>query len=341
MFKPQYHITPYLLNLVDQASALREWINNAHLKLSWLPIMQKESKVRQAHFSTSIEGNPLSLSQVKAVVRGEKIGALQQHEKEIHNYISAVKYIQANHNALIDETQVLKLHKILMKDLLEEAKCGIYKQKQNYVINENGIRVFIPPSPKNTPQMVGELFNWLNSNDTKELHCVLVCAIAHHRLVSIHPFSDGNGRIARLIATWILYQREFDTNHIFSLDEFFAGDRQRYYMKLQQARELDDNLSSWIEYVAEGIVFTLKNAKKRIEELQVSIHSDLALTPKQEELLRILRDDAPLMANELTKKMHVTRARINQLISPMISEGIVERSGLSKATRYAIKWKSQ
>jgi Fic family protein len=325
-----------LLNLIDEAGKLRAWIELAPLQVSWLPILQKESRAKRAHFSTSIEGNPLTLPQVNALARGEKIGAALSHELEVVNYLNAMRWVESAPHKALDEKTIFDLHKIVTAGLLDDKKIGKYKAKQNYVVDENGIRQYTPTSPKDTPGAVRELLGWLNNRETKELHSILVCAIFHHRFVSIHPFSDGNGRLARALGTLILYQREFDLHHIFSLDEFFAGDRQKYYQKLQQARELDGELTYWIEYVAEGVVHTLRNVKKRIENLQVATSYPINLSVKQEETLRMLRDTQTLRGSDLIQGLKVTRARVNQILTPLIKSGLIKKEGQSKATRYRL-----
>lgn len=336
MYKPIFRISPYLLNLIDEASKLHSWIELAPLQVAWLPILQKEARARATHSSTAIEGNSLTLSQVQAIDRGEKTGAPRVQEIEVANYLKGMRWIEKRPSAKTTENNFLYLHKILMQDLQPDSKCGQYKDKQNYIINEKKIRIYTPPSPKETPRLTRELIAWFNSKETKELHCVPVCAIFHHQLVSIHPFLDGNGRIARALGTLILYQRGFDTKHIFSLDDFFAGDRKRYYQKIEQARELDNDLTLWIEYVAEGIVETLKDVKKRIENLQVSSISKINISSRQEEVLRILRDNPSQSGAELIKKLKVTRARLNQIISPLVENRLVIKEGQSRATRYRL-----
>ena len=286
MYKPIYRITPYLLNLIEEVSNLKTWVENASVSVPWLPLLQKEAREKNTHSSTSIEGNPLSLKEIEAVSLGKRTGHIQSYEKEVQNYLMAIRFISRQQNSKIEEKTILKLHAILTSELLPKSKSGKYKDTQNYVVNEKGIRIYTPPSPKETPPLMKSLIAWLNLEETKILHSILVCAIFHHRLVSIHPFADGNGRIARVIGTWILYQRGFDTNHIFSLDDFFASDKKRYYMKIEQARELDNDLTYWIEYVTEGVIKTLKDVKNRIEELQVSTKTKIRLSARQEELFR-------------------------------------------------------
>lgn len=334
MYKPVFKITPYLVKLIDEASALREWVNSSTLKVAWLPALQKEARIRATHSSTSIEGNPLNIPQIEKLIAAKKQEAKKDPEKEVFNYLKAMRWIESHSRSSINERSVLCLHSILMDGLLPKEKCGKYKEKQNYVTDENGIKIYTPPSPKDTPGLMNELVGWLNSKAANELHSIMACAILHHRLVSIHPFSDGNGRIARLLGIWLLYQRDFDLRHIFSLDDFFAGDRKRYYEKIQQARELDDNLTFWIEYVGEGIIKTLKEVKKRIESLQIRSKTKINLSARQEAILSLLRDRGSLSVSEIMKQLKVSRARVNQIIHPLIKDKIILMEGKARATRY-------
>lgn len=340
MYKPVYKITPYFVKLIDEASALREWVNSSTLKVAWLPSLQNEARIKATHSSTSIEGNPLGIAQVGKLIGAGKQVAARNPEKEVLNYIKAMRWIEAHSHSPISERSILHLHSILMDGLLQKEKLGKYKEKQNYVLDENGIKIYTPPSPKITPALMKELVKWLNSGEANDLHSIMVCAILHHRLVSIHPFSDGNGRIARLLGTWLLYKREFDLRHIFSLDDFFAGDRKRYYEKIQQARELDNNLTFWIEYTAEGIVRTLKDVRKRIESFQIKATSEISLSARQEVLLSLLRDKGRLSAPEIIGHLKVTRARVNQIIQPLIKSKIIKAEGKARATSYLIMGKS-
>jgi Fic family protein len=186
MFKPIYRITPHLLKLVDEAGFLRSWIESATIKVPWLPRMQNESRAKTAHFSTSIEGNSLSLAQVQNISSGGPISC-DNNTLEIRNYLAVMKWIEANYIRPINGKNILFLHKKLMNGLMPDGKCGKFKDKQNYIINEKGIRIYTPPTPKETPAQMHDLLAWLNSKSALELHSVVVSAIMHHRLVSIHP----------------------------------------------------------------------------------------------------------------------------------------------------------
>lgn len=338
MYKPMFHISQELLRLVTLATEVKAWIDSAVVDVSWLPVLQREATARLAHYSTAIEGNPLTLPEVEALARGEEIGAPSKDKQEILNALAAMKWIWGRKaNASIKEPELLRLHRILTRKVLPDEQSGHYKTRPNRIMDHRGITVYTPPLPDKVFQLTQELIEWINSRESKTLHPIIVGAISHHRLVSIHPFSDGNGRISRALAIWLLYARGFDTHHLFAMDEFFEEDRQRYYKKLQQARELDDDLSYWLEYVAEGVVETLRKVKKRILGLRISVHAPhMVLTKRQEDILRFLRDRGRVKSPEIEKALSITRARVGQIIRPLVDAGLVIREGQTRATTYRL-----
>jgi len=338
MYKPHFTISPELLRLVTLATEARAWINSAVVDVSWLPILQRETTARLAHSSTAIEGNPLTLPEVEALARGEEIGAKAKDEQEILNALAAMNWIWNRKTGTpIKEADLLHLHRILTRKVLPDEQSGHYKTRQNRIVDHRGITVYTPPPPDKARPLTLELLEWINSRESETLHPIIVGAIAHHRLVSVHPFTDGNGRISRALSIWLLYLRGFDTHHLFALDEFFEQDRQRYYQKIQQARELDDDLSYWIEYVAKGIVETLNKVKGRILGLHISVQAQhMALTKRQEDVLRFLRDRGRVKSPDIEKAFSITRARVGQIIRPLIDSGLVIREGQTRATTYRL-----
>lgn len=335
MYKPQFRITPRLLQSVSETSELRSWIRGVLVDVAWLPRLQRETATRLAHSSTAIEGNPLTLPEVEALARGEEIGVSEKSKREVLNYLAAVRWIWKQGQDIFNEKDLLYLHRIITEGLLENA--GSYKKKQNRVVDYKGHTVYTPPPPEKVRDLTKELLEWLNSKNSHELHPIVASAIAHHQLVSIHPFSDGNGRIARALATWILFVRGFDTHHLFSLDVYFEKDRAKYYLKIQQARDLDDDLTYWLEYVAAGVLETLTITKERIISLQVKgTDSKITLTKRQEEVLRFLRDNGRVRTSEIQNTFKLTRARVNQILKPLVDLGLVEKEGLTRATSYRL-----
>ncbi|MBI2508962.1 MAG: Fic family protein, partial [Betaproteobacteria bacterium] len=257
-YRPQFTITPALLARVEAIAVLRERIQGAAVQVAWIPALQKDTRARNAHSSTAIEGNPLTLEQVRAVEEGQPLSVPARARREVVNYFAALRHIekQAAKKRIAHE-DVLRLHAIMAGEVMDQGEAGRYRTMR--------VRVgpYLPPPPEEVSGLMFDFLEWWNG-DSRVLSPVLSSAIVHYRFEAIHPFADGNGRTGRALALWDLYGRGFDTHHIFSVDEFYWEDRPRYYAALREVRRRDDDLASWLVYAAEGIEITLARVWTRI-----------------------------------------------------------------------------
>lgn len=181
-----------------------------------------------------------------------------------------------------------------------------------------------------------ELLEWWNAT-AHQLSPVLSSAILHYRFEAIHPFADGNGRTGRALALWELYRRGFDTHHIFAVDEYYWGDRPRYYAALGEVRHAGEDLTGWLEYCAAGLRKTLAQAWLRIQSLQVRSTEKLVLRPRQEQLLHLLRDHGSMAPGEIWQALGVSRQGAMDVLRPLLDAGLVEKVGGKKTGRYILK----
>ena len=333
-YVPHFSISAALLNEVERVAALRERIQSAAVDLAWIPALQKDTRTRNVHASTAIEGNPLTLEQVRALEEGRELSrAGERPKREVINYFAGLRYVEKN-AALetIRHDDVLELHRILAGEVMDQGEAGRYRTM--------GVRVgdYLPPPADAVSGLMFELLEWWNTAALK-LSPVLSSAILHHRFESIHPFADGNGRTGRALSLWELYRRGFDTHHIFSVDEFFWEDRPRYYAALDAVRHAGDDLSGWLEYCAEGLRTTLERAWLRIQTIQggASGAKKLALRPRQEQLLHLLRDHGSMAPNEIWSALSVSRQGAMDLLRPLIEAGLIEKVGGAKTGHYVLK----
>ena len=154
---------------------------------------------------------------------------------------------------------------------------------------------------------------------------------------AIHPFGDINGRTGRALALWELYRRGFDTHHIFSVDEYYWEDRQRYYAALQAVHDRGEDLTSWLEYCAGGLRQTLESVWLRLQPLNVAAPEKLVLRPRQERLLRLLRDQGSMAPAEIWAALGVSRQGAMDLLRPLLEAGLVEKVGTRKTGRYMLR----
>src|SRR6202034_1850316 len=283
-YQPQFSITPALLARVEQIAALRERILAATVEVSWIPALQKDTRTRNVHASTAIEGNPLTLEQVRALEEGrEPVASGERERREVVNYFAGLRFVEKYANkSKIGHEDVLQLHRILAGKVMDQGEAGRYRSIQ--------VRVgrYVPPPPQEVSGLMFELLEWWN-RDSGKLSPVLSSAILHYRFEAIHPFADGNGRTGRALALWELYRRGFDTHHIFSVDEYYWEDRPRYYAALEAVRRGDEDLTGWLEYCAEGLRQTLERVWLRVQVLNRKSPGKLVLRAKQERLLQLLR----------------------------------------------------
>lgn len=331
-FQPQFTITPKLLAHVEEITALRQKLQTSTVQVSWIPALQKDSRSRNTHSSTAIEGNPLNLEQVKALEEGKDVpAAAPRSKREIANYLAGLKYIEKNASkAKLKHEDVFELQKIIAGGVMDQGDAGCYRTI--------GVRVgnYVPPPPQQVSGFMFELLDWMNTESLK-LSPIITSAIVHYRFEAIHPFADGNGRTGRALALWELYRRGFDTHHIFSVDEFYWEDRARYYKTLDTIHKNGEDMTAWLEYAAEGLLFTLTRVWERVQKLSAkSRNSNLVLRPKQEELVRLLQDKGSLSPREIWDAMGVSKQGAMDLLNPLIEAGVVKRVGTKKSGKYTL-----
>src|SRR6266576_5514099 len=128
-YNPIYTITPVLLAQVEQIAGLRERILAAAVQVPWIPALQKDTRIRNAHSSTAIEGNPLTLEQVRAVEEGREIPATAQRpRREVANYFAGLRFVEKNaQRSAITNAEVLKLHSIMAGEGMDQGTAGRYR----------------------------------------------------------------------------------------------------------------------------------------------------------------------------------------------------------------------
>ena len=331
-FKPLFSISPVLLSQVEQVAALRERILAAAVQVPWIPALQKDTRIRNAHSSTAIEGNPLTLEQVRAIEEGREIPATAQRaRREVANCFAGLRFVEKNaHRSAITHAEVLKLHRIMAGEVMDQGAAGEYRTIRVKVGD------YVAPLPKQVCPMMSGLLKWWN-NQAPEISPILSSAIIHHQFETIHPFADGNGRVGRMLSLWELYRRGFDNHHIFSIDEFYWENRQRYYAALEKVQQQNGDLTSWLEYCAGGLRGTLERVWSRIQQLTAHAgKAKLVLRPKQEQLLHLLREHKALTPRELWEAIGVSKQGALDLLRPLIKARLVRRIGTKKSGRYVL-----
>ena len=326
MYQPAYTISEILLARIGDAEALRTRIQAAPVQVAWLESIRLDALVRRVHFSTAIEGNPLTLPEVAALAGAAQASATDRAKREVLNYFAVLRWIARQpRERRITVEGILRLHRLLMAGLLPPTHVGAFKRSRNVIMSAGRV-VYEPPGPGAAGPGTEALVQWLEAA-TRSAHPIIASACAHYEIARLHPFLDGNGRVARALATWVLYHRGFDTQHLFAVDQYFKEDHEGYYQALQRVHKEHDNLTSWLEYVALAVLDTLNRTCQRLEQLALpSSAKGLALTRQQERLLLGLRGTRGMTIEEIQRLLGVARVQVYRVLRLLVRKRLVEKS---------------
>lgn len=345
MYQPKYTITNKILKNIGAIEASKEVIDNAPLLPYYEKKFKDEAIVRSVHYGTHIEGNELNLSQAEKVLRGEDVVARDRDIQEVINYRKAMDHISqlqiANSQLQIEEEIIKQIHKITVQKILPADQCGMYRKNQVVVKNSlTGDVSFRPPMAIAIPYQLKDLLIFINSKE--ETHSVLKSGIVHYELVRIHPFIDGNGRVARALSTLILFLEGYDIRKFFSLEEYFDNDAERYYEALQSVEKREGDLTHWLEYFTEGLAIELSKIKTKVENISVDAKLKQKLGGKP-----IMLSDRQLKIIEYIQKTGHLQNKAFERLFPMVSEdtvlnelkvllksSIIKKQGKTKAAKY-------
>ncbi len=346
MYKPTFTISNKILRYIGIIEAAREVIKNAPLLPYYEKQFRKDALVRQVHYGTHIEGNELNLTQAEKVIDGINVVARDRDIQEVLNYRKVMDYIgEKAANEPIRESLITYLHELTVAKILEEEKTGAYRTTQVVVKNSRTGEVsFTPPPPSEVRFQMQELEDFINAFSTQDLHPVLKSGIFHYEFVRIHPFVDGNGRVARALSTFILYKDGYDIRKFFSLEEYFDTEANRYYEALQSVSKNKDDLTQWLEYFTEGLAIELSKIKDKIEKISIDGHLREKLGGKP-----VLLSDRQLKIIEFIQQVGFLQNQSFATLFPMISEdtilneikglllaGIIKKQGKTKGAKYVM-----
>ncbi len=345
MFKPNFIYTHKIVNGLTKIAAARETVMNSPLIPKWETTLRRQALLRSVHSSTAIEGNRLSLQQVSELADGREIMAARKDKQEVLNYLKVLENPDKMlEKSIITEKALLKIHKNLTTGTLEdENDCGKYRSKYVVVGNRlTGEVYFKPPENKNVPGLIKNLLDWVNSPEVSDIDPILEAGLSHYEFVRIHPFVDGNGRTARVLASFILYIRGFDIKQFFCLDDYYDSDRQAYYQTLRTVDPKKLDTTQWLEYFIEGVNISINAVKKRIaglssERLRKTKKSQIALTERQMKIIEYIVQNGKIANKEIRSMFKISAQAAHKEITKLIDLEVIISVGKGRNLNYQLK----
>ena len=310
MYKPPFSITSKMLassiSITEKLGKIKTFSS-----LKKMPILRKNNKIKSIHSSLAIEANSLSLHQIRDVIDGKLVLGPQREIQEVKNAYNAYSMI-SNLDAY-SEKDLLKVHGIIT--YLINDDCGRYRNHAEGVFDGEKV-IFVAPPSKMVSTLMKDLFDWLkNDNETPIL---IKSCIFHYEFVFIHPFSDGNGRMARLWQNVLLCEWN-NAFEFIPVESYIYKYQSTYYEKISISHK-NGNSNEFIEFMLQVIDETLDEILIGIEKESLNISYQVS------KLLEVMDNDIPYSANELMARLGIKSKETLRAsyLNPALDNGLIK-----------------
>ena len=309
-YTPPFSITNAMLTLVAEIAEKTGRITS-YRSFETKPHLRRNNRIRSIHSSLAIEANSLSLDEVKSVIDGQTVIGLEKEIQEVKNAYQVYDMLGSFDPYSLRDLQ--KLHGIMTYLTVQES--GVFRSHNEGVFNGD-VCIFMAPPPQFIPDQMRALFDWMRESKST-VHPLILSSVFHYEFVFIHPFSDGNGRMARLWQTALLSE----WNPIFQylplesrIHEFQDG----YYDAIAACR-VAGNSTAFIEFMLDKINLTLDWALAQVSE------KDASLTEAVQKLINVMEYDVPYTAAQLMATLKLkSRDNFRKLyLNPALDKGLI------------------
>ena len=335
-FAPAYNVSPPLLDTIKRMAVLVHDLNRQAVSAIVYAELQAEAAAVSANTSTSIEGNPLPLTEVKRLIK-QHPEHLRQSEREVLNYNHTLVDLSEMSGGPFTGELVCRIHRGLMQKLLPDHQLGQWRREPVIVKDpRSGEIVYLPPDVADVPLLMDHLAAFVQANRAR-LDPILLAGLVHKQMVVIHPFIDGNGRTTRLATKHLLADMGLSTFNLFSFENYYNQNVTRYFQHVGLFGNYYDlvaelNFTSWLEYFADGILDELLRVQKTLADRRATPETTL----QPHHLLILDHIDKHGFINDRAYAQLTDRAKATRILdfNKLIALGLIERRGRGRSTYY-------
>jgi Fic family protein len=311
-----------------------------------LSALRRVATIESAASSTRIEGAKLTDREVERLLSNLEIKSFAtRDEQEVAGYADVMETVFAHWNQItLTENHIQQLHRDLLKySSKDERHRGAYKTLRNDVeaFGPDGKRigvVFETATPFDTPRLMSSLVAWTQQVlETEETHPLIAIAVFIVFLLAIHPFQDGNGRLARILTTLLLLRAGYEYVPYSSLESIIEHTQEAYYVDLRQTQVTitaeAPNWQPWVKYFLCALVEQKSRLEKKIERERIFL-SDLPELSVR--ILELCRERGRVTIGDIAKITGISRNTIKDHVAALTEKGQLTRHGAGRGTWYAL-----
>lgn len=325
----------------------RQVIMELPITVELLAGLRYSAQLSATHYSTQIEGNRLTQAQVEHVLAGAHFPGRERDEAEVRNCYKALEYVEsvAADAGLVDEETIRRVHGLVMTG---KTSASPYREGQNVIRDAaSGAIVYLPPEAPDFPALMSDLFAWIAEQlERRELPVPIVAAIAHYQYATVHPYYDGNGRTARLLATLVLHRGGYGLKGIYSLDQHYARDLGAYYKALSVGPShnyymgrAESDITGFVGFFCQSMADALGAVRARAAEAAAgsSATDDSAvlrrLDPRRRRLLELFHATPTATTTQMAAHLGLSARTVSSLVPRWVEEGFLEVADASRRSR--------
>jgi Fic family protein len=299
---------------------------------------------KEAVLSSQIEGTQASLDDVLEYEAGATSPEMPSDVTEAVNYIAAMNLgLRLINDVPLSLRLIKQIHERLLRGVRgAEKEPGEFRRSQNWV-GPRGTSLteamYVPPAVHDMTEAMGDLENFLH--DRRPLPPLIKCGLIHSQFETIHPFLDGNGRMGRLLITFLLCQQGVLERPLLYLSYFFKRNRLEYYDRLQAVRDGGD-WEGWLKFFLRGVIEVSTESAATVRDILAlrAAHADLLQTKLRTvnslRLLDYLYDRPIVSVSDVAEHLGVTFNGANALVSKFCDLGLLEETtGGARRRRFA------
>ncbi len=308
-YVPPYTISNKMLELVSNISEKVGKISS-HRELESKPHLRKNNRIRSIHSSLKIEANSLSLSEVREVINGHLVLGNQKEIQEVKNAYAAYERIADINPSSISDLK--KIHKIMTYRTVNES--GEFRKGDEGVFSGDKC-IFVAPPPDMINGLMKDLLSWIKEYEGI-VHPLIMAAVFHYEFVFIHPFADGNGRMARLWHTVILY-RWRNVFEFIPLESQIERFQDAYYDAIAKCH-VNGNSDVFIEFMLEMI-------DQILDEVITQVNQNAETSEYVKRLLECMEYDVPYTSNAIMEHLGLRSKETlrKNYLNPAIELGLI------------------
>ncbi|MBQ7501812.1 Fic family protein [bacterium] len=307
---PPYAISERMLELV---SSISEKVGRltVYKELDSRPHLRRNNRIRSIHSSLRIEANSLSLNEVRDVINGHAVWGDRKEIQEIKNAYAAYERISEIDPSSLE--QLKEMHGIMTRQTVESA--GSFRCSNEGVFSGDKC-IFVAPPPNMVNGLMKDLLSWVKEFEGK-VHPLIMAAVFHYEFVFIHPFADGNGRMARLWYTVILSRWRSVFKYI-PLESQIERFQEQYYEAIAECHA-NGNSNAFIEFMLDMTDRTLAEVTAQINK------SNTGVSEYVKRLLNLMEFDVPYTSNEIMERLGLKskEALRKNYLNPAIELGLI------------------